>query len=150
MQINVEDQTFEADVDLAERVLLHVLAHPQQHVQESWVDEWFHDSARGEADSVCLTSACLAGWTVMLGSGQQAVVDLVRADRESFDTGSDSVWVQAAARLLGVPTSSAAGPALDKLMWILHTIDEGVALKEFADYFGLDLEALSQRAQVSA
>lgn len=85
---NVDTSTPTAgeNVELAERVLRHVIANPDRHEQELWLDSASADAYRdhlrlthtvprplAEVDPEqlsCPTTACLAGWTLTLAGGE--------------------------------------------------------------------------------
>lgn len=50
------------NIELAERVLQHVEAHPELHHQGHWMKR-----------TACGTTACLAGWTVLLGAPEAEI-----------------------------------------------------------------------------
>lgn len=75
------------NVDLANRVLEQIEAHPETHNQDEWR---------------CLTGMCFAGWTVQLGGGDRWLTD------NTISEFSDLVVVPA-----NTPHATAAADMLD-------------------------------------
>lgn len=66
--------------ELAEAVLRHVLAHPEQHFQGTWTN-------RDHEPVDCGTTACLAGWAVILNAnpGETPARAACRLGRGDFE-----------------------------------------------------------------
>lgn len=99
--------------ELAGMVLEHIEAHPETHDQFSWIvtdwKEWAGDSLPSMAElQSCGTTACVAGWTVLLGAPAEV---RVQHQRDNADGGvwSDFYrWVpDRATELLGITTAEA-------------------------------------------
>lgn len=79
------------NVELARRVLRHVIARPERHQQSRWIDgdtaDEYEYHLRGlrtnpeliESELSCPTTACLAGWTLLLAGGEAGTVDARRS-----------------------------------------------------------------------
>lgn len=79
--------------ELGERVLKLVTEHPEQHDNGTWV----HETTKPV--DVCGTTACLAGWAVVLNArkGETPLDALFRIARE---TGVHADWEDVGVRLL--------------------------------------------------
>lgn len=86
------------NTELLERVMQHILDHPEQHDQTSW----------GHKEPHCGTAACFAGWTVILAG------ERVRFDQEQnmFLNHSHRDIPTRAAELLGLPFVPGGGMTL--------------------------------------
>lgn len=92
------------NVELLQRTMAYIEAHPEQHDQGEWV----------ERKPECGTAACFAGWAAILEFGEGVIVD----DGEMFsfrlpepysrrDDGLFPLMSQQAARLLGLSSVQA-------------------------------------------
>ncbi len=114
------------NVDLALRVLQYVREHPEQHDQDRYaqpgpdllVDEWYYEPPPLELTETvqpveghyaCMTSACIAGWAVLL-SGPE-VVDAAY-DGLDYDGRAD-LWFGLGQKLLGLSRVQAVDIFLD-------------------------------------
>lgn len=89
------------NTELARRVLDHVRMNPEQHDQDHW----------GERNE-CGTSACIAGWTIILSerdtwhsvNSSEATHQLLGIDRDTWNTFNNSETTHLAGRSYTVPT----------------------------------------------
>jgi hypothetical protein len=81
--------------ELGERVLKLVTEHPEQHDNGTWVN----GVDRHRDADVCDTTACLAGWAVVLNArkGESPLDAMCRIARE---TGVSADWEEVGVRLL--------------------------------------------------
>lgn len=128
------------NTDLARRVALRVLADPDSHYQQDYVDGPTHvayGSAAGVANA-CPTSACLAGWTIWEAGGPATLRRAVVA----------GTWDDDALRAYGIPHGTT--PAIRLLTAFYTTYSESTALARFAAVFDLDLDALRRETDESS
>jgi hypothetical protein len=66
--------------ELAAKVLEHVIRHPERHNQKTWVD---NREQANPSVSDCGTTACLAGWAVLLNADdpQHTATSILRSVR---------------------------------------------------------------------
>lgn len=113
--------------ELAQKVLDHVEAHPDQHDQSIWVD-----NPAPDATSLCNTTACLAGWAVLLNRRENEP-PYRTLSRLAVETGAHEDWEEVAISLLG-------GEHHARLSDAFHTVlDRGEAIQSFAEVFDLDV-----------
>jgi hypothetical protein len=110
------------NVELAERVILHVLTYPEQHEQGRYFQ-----------DTPCGTTACLAGRTVLLGGSVEQINECIYSVYESD-------WATTALALLD-PNHLRRVAIEDRFF---EYADK--AIENFCHVFGLDLEALQEKA----
>lgn len=79
--------------ELGERVLKLVTEHPEQHDNGTWV----HEST--EPVDLCGTTACLAGWAVVLNA-QEDESPIAAVHRIARETGVHADWEGVGVRLL--------------------------------------------------
>lgn len=155
--------------DLAREVVLQALRHPERHDQRAYVadrgNEW--TTAKwlfptryelGEDQALhpvmpdaamiarnlgsCNTTACLAGWTIILGHD-----DPIRTLTDCAGNDSDLDFRAEALKLLGFDDGRWTNGGYD-VNWVFTRImDNQHAVFEFARLFDLDLDEL--RAQVA-
>lgn len=121
--------------ELAQKVLDHIEAHPERHDQHRWVDNPYD----------CGTSACLAGWTVLLNA-QEGELPADTRVRLAHELSVDGNWESVAAKLLLGDEFEPEWLTRDvsEQQEALHeafhtTYDHHVAIDRFADVFGLEV-----------
>lgn len=117
--------------ELAEKVLRQVTEDPETHFQATWVFGADQPVSTGE----CGTTACLAGWAVVLNAnpGETPRAALRRIARH---VGIFPSWESVAAELLTPP-----GRDQEALRDIFHLMVEERAVRELAEYFDLEVPA---------
>lgn len=149
-QILADDAPTGLGRDLSTAVVTQVVDHPEQHDQSSWfgMKGWGDFGLVGDFDPDmllehrCGTTACLAGWTVALGSDaklvQAGVVDFTPL--EGWAAHEVDEVPDAALRLLHVPLDSALAAWIDER--VFTTFDELSALHSYAAALGVDAARL--------
>lgn len=115
--------------ELAEKVLEQVTRYPESHFQATWVSWPNSPAGKGE----CGTVACLAGWAVTLNA-QRGETPRQALERIARGIGIYPSWESVAAELLTPPRRSQ-----DPVRDIFHVMDEERAVRELAEYFGLEV-----------
>lgn len=123
---------------LAEAVLRHVLAHPEQHFQGTWTNRKYEPVD-------CGTTACLAGWTVILNAnpGETPVRAARRLGRGDFESTALALLFpdgDVQGHLWGPGPVDRESPVYRVQKAFYTTGDEETAVKIFADAFGLNVE----------
>lgn len=138
------------NTELARKVVVHALAYPEQHNQMKWVDDG-EDGQRfmeGTTGDVCPSSACLAGWTIYLDGGIEALREhLVKSSLLFTSASYDMAWCETAAKCLDIDTMHLAPSGLGvrsygyrKLRSVFLDTDNGQAIEDFAKFFEINME----------
>lgn len=130
--------------ELAQKVLDHVEAHPEQHDNSIWVNT---GQTTVEQGSLCGTTACLAGWAVLLNRKKNEAPHRT-LQRLARELGVPADWQTVAAKLLlgdEYADSFYQDNELDRqfdLYAVFYTGIEDEAIEKFAEFFaeffGLD------------
>lgn len=115
--------------ELAEKVLEQVTEHPETHFQATWMSGSDQPFTKGG----CGTTACLAGWAVVLNAnpGETPRAALHRIARH---IGIWASWESVAAELLTPP-----GRSQDPIRDIFHVMNEEAAVSDLAEFFDLEV-----------
>lgn len=123
--------------ELAEAVLRHVLAHPEQHHQATWTNR--------EYDPVdCGTKACLAGWAVILNAEPgETPARAARRLGGDFETAALTLLFPGGdvqGRMWGPGPVDRESPEYRVQQAFYTTGNEEAAIETFAGAFGLNPE----------
>lgn len=124
--------------ELAEAVLRHVLANPEQHFQGTWTNREYEPVD-------CGTTACLAGWAVILNAQEgetpaQAARRLGRGDFEATALALLFPDVDMKRYFSGIDLIDRTSPQYRVQMAFYTTGDEAEAVEVFASAFNLNVE----------
>jgi hypothetical protein len=107
--ITTSGETTMINVAELNRVLAHCEAHPRQHDQNAWLNladpAWDGEGEHLADDWQCHTTACLAGWTVILNGWKPNAVDSSAVI--NVDTGVTGFVATVARRILGLSADQA-------------------------------------------
>jgi hypothetical protein len=127
---------------LARKVVVHVLAYPEQINQEHWIDGNSDiNYCSNNVTDICPTTACLAGWTIYLHGGTAAMGKHVIDTSTMFNMHTyNDAWCKAAAKCLDIIPDYNRTNEYRDLRKIFFDCDNKQAVNKFAALFGLDME----------
>lgn len=129
------------DVELLQRTMAHIEAHPEQHNQYEWV----------ATDPDCGTAACFAGWAAILKFGESVIHDdglphfKLPAPYDRDASGVPRAMSEQAAALLGLTLDQAhtlfdAGNSREALRLMVNDLVETGDLHGDSDYYDAEVD----------
>jgi hypothetical protein len=137
--------------ELARRVIVQVLAFPEDHAQGIWVADETGAPFRYNGTEICPSKACLAGWAIFLDGGADAIKKHINETIDvTYFRDYDDRWCAAAAKCLGIDVGKSHSNwsnEYEKLRELFLNMNEDKAINAFIKLFGLNYEECALEAK---